>query len=252
MSKKLYRSTGAERYLKVEDPEQEYKHHVGKIVGTEFVETTFVKKKTLILDKEEPTPEQVDYVNKTKLFSYIEKKKWDKVLERLQTNPEEASIWVSRSDLATGKLQWRLLPLHSALYPVFATDENGMKIRSGIRAKIYVIEKLLKVYPAAVMARCDRGMTPLHLASRNSAPIIVITKLLQMYPKGLEVEDNKGRTPIQVVNDSNTFGKDRILHALKDFSYDVRMKHEVRDDHGGEYRVYDKGIVRDNETRESS
>ena len=93
------------------------------------------------------------------LFNLIEKKKWDRVVERMRTNPEEASIWVSRSDDATGKLQWRLLPLHSALYPVETTDADGNSIRCGIRAKIYVVEELLKVYPAAVLARDDQGMT---------------------------------------------------------------------------------------------
>ena len=225
MPKNLYRSSRAERFVEDDQKEQE-KARINKI-----------------LDNDQSTPDQVDYKNKTMLFNLIEKKKWDRVVERMRTNPEEASIWVSRSDDATGKLQWRLLPLHSALYPVETTDADGNSIRCGIRAKIYVVEELLKVYPAAVLARDDQGMTPLHLASRNSAPVSVITKLLHMYAKGLEVQDNKGRTPLQLVNDSNTFGKERVLHVLNDYSYDSRMNHEVRDDYDGTYDLYGRGVA---------
>jgi hypothetical protein len=42
---------------------------------------------------------------------------------------------------------------------VETTDADGNSIRCGIRAKIYVVEELLKVYPAAVLARDDQGMT---------------------------------------------------------------------------------------------
>jgi hypothetical protein len=141
MPKNLYRSSRAERFVEDDQKEQE-KARINKI-----------------LDNDQSTPDQVDYKNKTMLFNLIEKKKWDRVVERMRTNPEEASIWVSRSDDATGKLQWRLLPLHSALYPVETTDADGNSIRCGIRAKIYVVEELLKVYPAAVLARDDQGMT---------------------------------------------------------------------------------------------
>ena len=138
MPKNLYRSSRAERFVEDDQKEQE-KARINKI-----------------LDNDQSTPDQVDYKNKTMLFNLIEKKKWDRVVERMRTNPEEASIWVSRSDDATGKLQWRLF---SALYPVETTDADGNSIRCGIRAKIYVVEELLKVYPAAVLARDDQGMT---------------------------------------------------------------------------------------------
>jgi ankyrin repeat protein len=199
----------------------------------------------LIVAQRTNDPNIVDYEEKTKLFKYIERKKWDQVMKRLSTHPEEASIWVSRKNEQTGNITWRLLPLHSALYPVEASDEHGKPIRCGIRAKIHVVEKLLKVYPSAVLARDDQGMTALHLASRNSAPLTILSKLLRMYPKAVEVEDNKGRTPSELVKKSNTFGKERILNLLSQSTNNERMNHEVRkeEDDDDSFQVYGRRVT---------
>lgn len=228
---------------------------ISPIYGTsKYVETTDTRiLKMLPVPREDEKEKkkdveevQVDYdENKSKLYRLVEKKNWDRVVLRLAKHPEEASTWVSRTDPDTKKLAWRLLPIHAALYPVHTHSAEGKSIRCGIRAKIFVIEALLKAYPESVLSRDDQGMTPLHLASRNGAPMSVITKLLQMYPKGLEVQDNKNRTPAQLLRDSNTLGKERILSLLNEYSYDKRMKHEVRDDFESEQSVRGQVAKRD-------
>ncbi len=161
----------------------------------------------------------VDYEkNKTKLYSLIEKQNWDGVMDRLDTNPEEASVWVCRyrKHNAT-KILWKMLPIHKVCYPKTTNDADGKMIRCGIRAKICVVEKLLQVYPDGANMVDDVNMTPLHLACRNSASSVVLTCLLDKAPKAMDIKDYKGRTPLQVVESSvTTLNKQRIVSLLKE------------------------------------
>ena len=131
-----------------------------------------------------PLSLECDYdVRPTELYKSIQSKKWDRVLELLESdNAIQSSIWVVRKE-PNGQLRWRLLPLHAAL--IFQAPYN-------------VIEALLGVYPAAAAAKDDQGMLPLHLALRNS-PIdwAVVEELLTAHPGAVGTQDRKGRTPLQ-------------------------------------------------------
>ncbi len=161
----------------------------------------------------------VDYEkNKTKLYSLIEKQNWDEVMERLDTHPEEASIWVCRYKKHNAtKILWKMLPIHKVCYPKTTNDADGKTIRCGIRGKICVVEKLLQVYPDGANMVDDVNMTPLHLACRNSASSVVLTCLLDKAPNSMDIKDYKGRTPLQVVESSaTTLNKQRIVSLLKE------------------------------------
>ena len=119
----------------------------------------------------------------TPLYKLIEQQDWATLLERLEEEEEDdeeddddiidhddnhnhnqwtsgpwsrlsrqARVWIVKKE-ASGRLRWRMLPLHAAL-----TFRN---------APFAVVEGLLEAYPPAASAKDDQGMLPLHLALRN-------------------------------------------------------------------------------------
>ena len=143
---------------------------------------------------------EADYdVKPTELYSLIEKRQWDHALNLLNNLAKfaaltQASTWVVRKEPGTGKLRWRLLPLHAAII---------------FRGPLPVIEALVKAYPGAGRCRDDQGMTPAHLAFRNDAPDEVIDEVLGAYPAAIAVKDRKGREPLTCAMGSNCTKKSR-------------------------------------------
>ena len=143
---------------------------------------------------------ETDYdVKPTELYSLIEKRQWDHALNLLNNLAKfaaltQASTWVVRKEPDTGKLRWRLLPLHAAII---------------FRGPLPVIEALVKAYPGAGRCRDDQGMTPAHLAFRNDAPDEIIDEVLGAYPAAISIKDRKGREPLTCAMGSNCTKKSR-------------------------------------------
>ena len=57
--------------------------------------------------------------NPTDLYRFIQMKRWGRVMEVIQKSPEEAKIWIFRTEEDGTGLRWRLLPLHAALIVSF-------------------------------------------------------------------------------------------------------------------------------------
>ena len=137
---------------------------------------------------------ETDYdVKPTELYSLIEKRQRDHALNLLNNLAKfaaltQASTWVVRKEPDTGKLRWRLLPLHAAII---------------FRGPLPVIEALVKAYPGAGRCRDDQGMTPAHLAFRNDAPDEIIDEVLGAYPAAISIKDRKGREPLTCAMGSN-------------------------------------------------
>ena len=53
--------------------------------------------------------------NPTDLYRFIQMKRWGRVMEAIQKAPEQAKIWIFRTEEDNIGLRWRLLPLHAAL-----------------------------------------------------------------------------------------------------------------------------------------
>ena len=53
--------------------------------------------------------------NPTDLYRFIQMQRWGRVMEVINKAPEEAKIWVFRTEEDHIGLRWRLLPLHAAL-----------------------------------------------------------------------------------------------------------------------------------------
>ena len=143
---------------------------------------------------------ETDYdVKPTELYSLIEKRQWDHALNLLTNLAKfaaltQASTWVVRKEPDTGKLRWRLLPLHAAII---------------FRGPLPVIEALVRAYPGAGRCRDDQGMTPAHLAFRNDAPDEIIGEVLGAYSAAISIQDRKGREPLTCAVGSNCTKKSR-------------------------------------------
>jgi len=184
---------------------------------SEFMQKTTweIAKEIICCKQEEQEDHKVDYdKNTTELYKLIESKEWKQVLQRLQTNPEEASIWVVRYDTDDrSKVLWKMLPIHAVCYPQTTHGVDG-PIICGIRAENGVIKQLLQVYPDGAKMKDDNDMTPLHLASRNGASLYAIRMLFDAYPMGTQERDYKGRTPLELAEATNSLNKERIVAFL--------------------------------------
>jgi len=189
---------------------------------------------------EKPQEEVRTIVNydteKSVLYGLIEEKEWDAVIERLDTNPEEASKYLERYDEnEPTRLAWRLLPIHAVCYPVITTGYEGEEVKCGIRAKLIVVEKLLEVYPDGAKAKDDQGMIPLHHVCRNGGSIHAINCILDAYRAGIHERDDKGRTPLESTQVSTVLNKEVIVaHLINEKLY---QQAERRDDFAEDSRM---------------
>ena len=142
---------------------------------------------------------EVDY-NKspTKLFKRVEGRAWESALERIQTNPIEAKIWVFKAGF-DGSVTWRRLALHEAC----------MK-----KPTPKLIESLIQAYQTAPTKSDSDGRLPLHHACANGASVVIVEQLLVAYPEGMELQDSWKKTPLQTLM-AQYFPDPHCISALK-------------------------------------
>jgi len=127
---------------------------------------------------------EVDYnKNPTKLFKRVEGRAWESALERIQTNPIEAKIWVFKAGLDSS-VTWKRLVLHEAC----------MK-----KPTPKFIESLIQAYQTAPMKSDSDGRLPLHHACANGASVVIVEQLLVEYPEAMDVQDSWKKTPLQTL-----------------------------------------------------
>jgi len=148
-----------------------------------------------------PTPQkECDCdVNPTSLYNAVKSKNWVETEKVVNSQANEASIWVIRKE-TNGKLRWRLLPLHAAV--IFKAPQK-------------TIACILAAYPMGAESRDDQGMLPIHLAFRNGASEGVVNVLLVAYPQSIEVKDRKGRVPLSLAQASSSPNKEAFIRALE-------------------------------------
>eukprot|EP00934_Nitzschia_sp_Nitz4_P007320 Nitzschia sp. Nitz4//scaffold79_size90958//87558//90409//NITZ4_005042-RA/size90958-augustus-gene-0.180-mRNA-1//-1//CDS//3329558300//7310//frame0 len=142
------------------------------------------------MDKDKYSPQnhqplECDYDrNPTILYQAIEAKRWDAAIGLFAADKcaKQSATWVVRKE-TSGKLRWRLLPLHAAI--IFGCP-------------LQLVECLLADYAGAAQCKDDQGMLPLHLAFRNEGGSSweIIQELLTAYPQAIFIKDRKGRTPL--------------------------------------------------------
>ena len=163
--------------------------------------------------------DQVDYkTSPTQLFQRISHRLWDMAESRLDSHPDEASVWIvaryesevgggfNADDVddeedqiegyqaSLGGIKWRNLPLHLAL------------LHSPHPAPLKLIQALIEAYPAACRRRNAEGSLPLHLACDNYSLVnngadgeAVLFALVESYPDALVEVDVEGRTPVDLL-----------------------------------------------------
>ena len=207
--------------------------HVAK-KGAEVSKQAFIKKEEEQEEEEEEKQVIVNYAKeKPVLYDLIEKKQWDEVMDRLDSNPEEASYIIERYQTGfNGKLMWRMLPLHAVCYPILTNGPDGKPVRCGIRGRIDVVEKMIEIHPAGLEVKDDQGQIPLHHACRNGANISIVKQMLEIYPRGASVVDFKGRTPLMLTEQTASLNKEVIFQHLLSCSLQETGKNgiEGRDD----------------------
>lgn len=146
----------------------------------------------------------------TQLFIFLQEKQWTKALNQAEKNNHEAWTWVSRQDIETGHLRWRMLPLHAAF--IFGADDE-------------VVKTLLSLYPRATSQRDDQGMLPIHLALRNNASEDVINEMIRINPSSLvNGLDGKNREPYMLIKPHTQNSEEMSL--LRNYLIDIINERE--------------------------
>eukprot|EP00934_Nitzschia_sp_Nitz4_P005094 Nitzschia sp. Nitz4//scaffold143_size57137//42428//43531//NITZ4_006519-RA/size57137-processed-gene-0.52-mRNA-1//-1//CDS//3329536461//5084//frame0 len=136
----------------------------------------------------------------TKLYHYVEERRWEDVLYFLETGnwsnnslfnafaeteeppSVQARTWVTALD-ERGNVRWCQLPLHAAVT---------------FLAPLSVIQKLVEVYPKSVRCADDQDMLPLHYAFRFGAQDDVLLALLEKFPQAIGKKAVKERLPLDL------------------------------------------------------
>ena len=193
-----------------------------------------------------PSNSVVDFrSNPTPLFTSLYQSKWAEALERLESHPEEANIWVARyatnnsnsgpdnsdeKELASSccVVRWQLLPLHLVValcgrsvddatqdvdeddVPEDEQDEIEQMEKENSKGDVrtppmVLLSALLSANPKATLCTDDQSMIPLHSAIRGNSSLQVIQKLLDTYPSSVYIKDARGRNAFALVE--KVFGK---------------------------------------------
>lgn len=174
---------------------------------------------------------EVDYYhNPTELFRWINYRRWDGARARVNSNPEECSVWVVSRHSTDGRILWRQLPLHlvcmqSGVKSSFgdenrdlgdASSTSGGSMRNieeerslhnaHLKQVEDLVEELLDAYPDAALQQDDQGMMPLHscvsnINSSSSPNERVLSLLLLANATALQVQDRFGRTPLDIMKE---------------------------------------------------
>jgi len=144
---------------------------------------------------------ECDYdVDPPKLYVAIQSKNWDLALKYASKTSDEGKTWIYRTSPDSGKLRWKLLPLHAAV--IFKAPEH-------------VVRAVMGNYPPAVRCRDDQGMLPIHLSFRNGSSIDVINMILLSFPECIQEKDRKGRIPLTLAQASMSPNRKAFMEALE-------------------------------------
>lgn len=156
-------------------------------------------------------------INPTPLFVAMYNGDWEAAQKRLDSHPEEASVWVARYNTKPDDkkvFRWRLLPLHLCVALGGSDDDNEIAHNEAPASDVPDDEKdemdhqkedekhppprtllaaLLKAYPQATQCTDDQDLIPLHSAIRGNASLVVIEDLLEADPASINCKDARGR-----------------------------------------------------------
>lgn len=156
-------------------------------------------------------------INPTPLFVAMYNGDWDVALKRLDSHPEEASVWVARYNTNSDDnkvFRWKLLPLHLCVALGGSDDDDDDNTASHeevpddekdeleqpketdkkrLSPPRTLLAALLKTYPQATQSVDDQNLIPLHSAIRGNASLSVMQDLLEADPASVNCKDARGR-----------------------------------------------------------
>ena len=175
-------------------------------------------------DEPDETVECVDFdVNPTQLFRAIYDGDWETALKRLQSNPEEASVWVARYNTQSDEkkiFRWRLLPLHLCIALNGNNDDDDVIAQDQTDAPDdekegkedekqppprTLLAAILRAYPQGTQCADDHNLVPLHSAIRGNTSIAFLEELMKSDPASIHCKDARGRNAFMLVE--KVFGK---------------------------------------------
>ena len=153
-----------------------------------------------------------------KLYTLVEKRRWELVQAKLSKYRNEARIWYVKSD--HGVQQLRELTLHRAcqlqapeqvvrslicVYPQGARSKTlegklPLHLVCEYGSTPNAVDVLLKAYPDGVHQKDNSGMLPIHYACDKGYSVDVIKMLIRKFPASLDAEDNYHRSPKSIMN----------------------------------------------------
>lgn len=145
-------------------------------------------------------PERDYDVNPTPLYSLLQSRSWEQVVDRIDAHPDECKSWIYRKENGSVKLRWRLLPLHAAII---------------FKAPVEVIESILTGFPDAAKFPDDQSALPIHLAYKRGASASTYRVLLESFPSCVNVKDAKGRTPRRLARSGSGPRHVEFVYAFK-------------------------------------
>jgi len=125
--------------------------------------------------------------NYTSLFSAIQERAWDDVIECAKTNPQDAKVWSICNDI-DGEVKWKRLPIHEACIH---------------KPPAYIVKTLLNLYLEGAKAKDMSMRQPLHHAAVHQASLEVIEILLIANPDSVETIDSFDKTPLACLTSSS-------------------------------------------------
>lgn len=155
----------------------------------------------------------------TELFLALESTDWRRALHVIQSDPDQARIWVVSSGSAESAGNWSLwrrLPLHEACRR---------------QSPPWLVSALLSVFPDAAGERTQFGQLPLHLAIECGAPPEVINLLIVAFWHGVMVTDQSGRTPLEILQDSEVLTIDDHQVVFESLTRSQQTYQGMLDDH---------------------
>ena len=153
-----------------------------------------------------------------KLYTLVEKRRWELVQAKLSKYRNEARIWYVKADHGVQEL--RELTLHRAcqlqapeqvvrslicVYPQGARSKTlegklPLHLVCEYGSTPNAVEVLLKAYPDGVRQKDNSGMLPIHYACDKGYSVDVIKMLIRKFPTSLDAEDNYHRSPKSIMN----------------------------------------------------
>ena len=135
----------------------------------------------------------VDFGESTPLFSFLYCRDFEGAISRLESHPEEASVWVIRygksDDNSHRTIRWKLLPLHLFIMLVGSCDS---KIAPG-EPPMTLLTALLSAHSHATKCIDDQKLIPLHTSIRGQSSLCVIKALVEADRETIHWKDTKGR-----------------------------------------------------------